>query len=103
MPAPSENYYDDSPAAPAAGPGDQPEKPESESQGETSILPKSFFGDRELKPGEKCDVEIVAVHESDVEVKGCDSAEKPESESQDMGGEMAGKAAMPTEMQSMME
>ncbi len=69
---PEENLYDDSP--------DQPEsqKPEAKSDEgmKTSILPKDFFSGKDLKPGDKCDIEIVAIHDNDIEVKGCGSSDE---------------------------
>jgi hypothetical protein len=58
------SYYDDSP------PGGAAADAQGDDGAKTAILPKSLFG-RELKPGDKCDVEICAVHENDYEVKGC--------------------------------
>lgn len=62
------SYYDDTPgnSSPAAAAKDQ----EDDSGSKTALLPKSLFG-HDLKPGDKCDVEVTAVHEDDYEVKGC--------------------------------
>jgi hypothetical protein len=44
---------------------DTTEKDESQ----TALLPKSFFGSKDLKPGHKCTVEIVRLFEDEAEVK----------------------------------
>lgn len=86
-----ENYYDDSPEPAAAPEGGQPEAKEGDEGGQTFIAPRSAFMGKELKPGDRCDVEVVAVHENDIELKGCEqgdeSAEKPQPEAApEMGG-----------------
>lgn len=35
----------------------------------TALLPKSFFGDKDLEPGKTCKVEVVHIYEDEVEVK----------------------------------
>lgn len=69
MPDKSSSLYDDS-DAPAAAPAESEGEENASSQ--TAILPKSLFGGRELKPGDKCDVEVVRVHEDAYEVQGCE-------------------------------
>ena len=92
------SYYNDAPG------GDAPEKTDSDkpddSGAKTGLLPKSLFG-HELRPGDKCDIEVVAVHEQDYAVKGCvghDEGEKPEPE----GGDESEPAAPPSEMSAML-
>ena len=47
-----------------------PDKPEKkEEEGETALLPKSFFEGQTLKPGEQYYVEIVRSYEDEVEVR----------------------------------
>jgi hypothetical protein len=77
MSSDSQNYYDDSPDSQAPSPS------ADSTDVKTSILPKSFFGGRDLKVGLKCDVEITAIHENDVEVKGCSSPDEDDTDSQD--------------------
>lgn len=103
MPAP-DNYYDDSPGSAASGDSSpMAEKPQDgeDDDGKTSILPKSFFH-KEVKPGDTCDVRVVAVHDDDVEVEcGGEGEEKPD----DDGGGEPPEAPAPSEgsMASMME
>jgi len=96
MATPGEDMYNDgADEAPALKSGDTEGKDESDAK--TSILPRDFFhGD--MKPGDKCDVEIVAVHENEVEVKPCEGHE-------DEGGEAPAPAPAPQEgsMASLME
>jgi len=42
---------------------------ESARDGETALLPKSIFGNKELEPGAKCTFEVVKTYEDEVEVK----------------------------------
>lgn len=44
-------------------------KEDKEEYGETALLPKSFFGGKQPKPGEEWIVEIVHDHGDEVEVK----------------------------------
>lgn len=57
---------DESEAAPAP---EESESKEQESGEETALLPKSFFAGKELKPGTKCQIEIVHGYGDEVEVK----------------------------------
>ncbi len=70
MSADSENYYDDSPSSDSSGSGPGADGMDT-MDGKTSILPRSFFckNGQDLKPGDKCDVEVVSIHEDSVEVK----------------------------------
>lgn len=79
---PQDDMYDDGPAA-APEESAASEPAESSGDSKTSILPRSFFSE-ELKPGDKREVEIVAVHDSDYECKPADDAE-PDSDADDMG------------------
>lgn len=100
MPSQTENYYDDAPADAGAASPEKPEAKASDEGGQTSILPKSFFSG-EVKPGDKCDIEVVAVHEGDVEVKGCEKDDEHQEKPDD--SEPPEPAAAPSEMSSMME
>lgn len=55
----------------AADESDSSEAPEKarEEESETALLPKSLFGDKDLKPGSRCSIEVVAVYDDEVEVK----------------------------------
>jgi len=54
-------------------PSDEPmpkeDKPGDDEEGETVLIPKSFFGDQELKSGQQYYVEVVREYEDEVEVK----------------------------------
>ena len=84
MPQDNSNLYDDAPAQAAAPGADDNAKPKADEGAETFIAPKSAFS-RELKPGDKCDVEVVSVHEDSIEFKGCSGMDKDD----DMPGEKA--------------
>jgi len=45
-------------------------RPEEDANGETatSLLPKAFFMGKTLEPGSRCEVEVVRVHDDQVEV-----------------------------------
>ena len=100
MPADNTDNYDDSPAPPATDGADQPEGQDADKDGQTSILPKSFFSGKDLKPGDKCDVTVVRIHENDVEVAPCE--DKGEEE-QPPPGEEPEPAAPPSAMSSMLD
>ena len=93
------SYYDDAPGA------DAPEKPSpgqpDDSDSKTGLLPKSLFG-RELKPGDKCDIEVVAVHEQDYAVKGCEGHGDDEKPEEPEGGDESEPAEPSSEMSSML-
>jgi hypothetical protein len=90
------SYYDD---APAGGSGKTPSEGSDENSGsKTALIPKSLFG-HDLKPGDKCDIEVVAVHEQDYAVKGCSGHEDEKPE--DGGGE--GEPQPEGSMTSMLE
>lgn len=59
-------YSDD--AEPSPAPQESGEENEDAAQS-TGLLPKSFFQGKDLEPGKKCEVEIVAEHEDEVEVR----------------------------------
>ncbi|HUD74610.1 MAG TPA: hypothetical protein VMQ76_06010 [Terracidiphilus sp.] len=83
----AKNYYGDDGAQPAK-PAAAPEK-DDDSAGagmETALLPKSLFHGKDLKPGDKCDITVVRVHEDQVEVEGCEGGEEDEEQPQEQGG-----------------
>lgn len=69
-----DNYYPTEEAMPAA------ESEPTDDVTETATLPKSFFGDKEKKPGDRCEVEVVRLYDDEVEVKYIPHADKEESE-----------------------
>lgn len=83
-----------------ASPSNTPETPEKEGkedEGETALLPKSFFEGQELKPGQQYYVEIVRSYEDEVEVKyphkvkeEGDGEESANSKLEAMGSEVGG-------------
>jgi hypothetical protein len=77
MPQDNSNLYDDAPAQAAAPGADDNAKPKADEGAETFIAPKSAFS-KELKPGDKCDVEVVQVHEDSIEFKGCSGSDEHE-------------------------
>lgn len=90
----ADDYYED------GGSEGQPAevgKPDSD-HGQTCLVPKSLFGGKDVEPGMKCDIEVVAVHGDEVQVKGCGYGEKPEAPEE--GGE---KAPVPSGMESMLQ
>lgn len=63
---------------------DTPDNPKEDKDENTALLPKDFFGDKELKPGNQCTIEIVRSYEDEVEVryvKHEDESKEPEEES----------------------
>jgi len=77
MPSDNSDLYDDAPAQAAAPGADDNAKPKADEGSETFIAPKSAFS-KELKPGDKCDVEVVQVHEDSIEFKGCSGDDEHE-------------------------
>lgn len=80
-----------------AEPSSTPETPEKQDEGEdenTALLPKSFFEGKELKPGNRCMIEIVRPYEDEVEVRyvkhGSKEEESPNDKLEAMGKEMGG-------------
>lgn len=84
----AEDLYDDGagmeePGAVAPEAAPEPEK-DSEGGAATSLLPKDFFGGKELKPGVRCEVEVARVTDGQVLVKKVPESEykaSPEPES----------------------
>jgi len=77
---------------PSTGKPDESQPPEDGDEGEeTGILPLSMFPD-DVKPGYKCGIEVVAVHDQEVEVKKgahkMDKESKSEDVSEDPVGDM---------------
>lgn len=104
MPQPGEDYYDDSSTPPPAtkSGADAPKDGDGEDDGaKTSILPRSFFPNEDLKVGDKCDVEVKAIHENDVEVEyAMDSKDDQEDQPQEQ--EVAPQGGDDGSMSSMM-
>lgn len=76
-----EDLYSDTPPT-VAPPDPEAEAPEEEFAEEpvpdeetdkggekTALLPKSVFSGQDLKPGYKCQIEVVRVHDDEVEIK----------------------------------
>ncbi len=80
-----------------ASPSETPETPdkpmEKKEDGETALLPKSFFEGQELKPGQQYYVEVVRSYEDEVEVryphevKGEEGEESADSKIEAMGAD----------------
>ena len=64
-PAPEE-AVDEAPAA-----EEMPEEAKEDAKGEdrTALLPKAVFAGKDIEPGTRCEVEVVRVHDDEVEVK----------------------------------
>ena len=96
MASDNSNLYDDGPAQSPAPAPDTEAEPTGE-EGQTTLLPKSVVGGKQLKPGDVCELEVVADHGDEYEVKYAGEA----------GGEPAGKPEKPEagggEMASMLE
>lgn len=48
--------------------------------GETTLIPKSMFGDKDVEPGHTCCFKVVSVHENEVEVAYKADEQKEEDE-----------------------
>ncbi len=53
---------------PRGGPPEKPDK-ESEYEGETALVPKSFLAGKELRPGDRVEMEVVHIYDDEIEVK----------------------------------
>jgi hypothetical protein len=62
-----DNYYDDSESAPADSPGPSPDE-RTDTDTQTFLMPKDVFGEG-VKVGDTCKVQVVAIHEDEVEAK----------------------------------
>jgi len=62
----TEDNYDDAPDE-----GESAEAPASEEAEDspTALLPKEFFAGKDLKPGTRCEIEVVSVQDDSVQVK----------------------------------
>lgn len=58
-----------------------------ESDSESALLPKSFFGDKDLEVGKKCEVKIVHVYEDEVEVEYVRHKKKDNDKDNDKDGD----------------
>jgi len=82
MPSKDSDLYDDSPAPTATSQG--ADEGAGDTDTKTSILPRSFFEGKELNPGDKAEVEIVAVHDNDYEVMAAGAGDDEDSEDEGM-------------------
>jgi hypothetical protein len=64
----AEDYYDDEPESSEPSGSQTTETDESNPEPE-ALLPKSFFAGKELKPGTRCEIEVVKTYEDDVGVR----------------------------------
>lgn len=81
------DLYDDRPQDSPKPDAAADEKREHQDDQQTGMLPKTFFGGKDLTPGTRCEVEIEQVMDDEVHVRYV-----PHSESDDKG---AGKDAPP--------
>lgn len=64
----------------------KPKAERKESEQETALLPRSIFGQKELKPGKECKFRIVATYDDEIEVE---YVEHSETKDDDKGEAMA--------------
>lgn len=92
---PADDMYSDGPpgaSAPSAPPEDaEPKESDETDTGQTGLLSKSVLGE-DLKPGHVCEVEIVADHGDDYEVKYVTKGEEEPEKSGNSDGEAPAKA-----------
>lgn len=62
----------------------QAESETSEEGGQTALVPKSFFGGKDLKPGATCAIRVDRVLEDQVEVSYAHSGQKPMERDEEM-------------------
>lgn len=83
----AEDYYGDGDSEQPSRRGGEAEDGE-DSTSQTALIPKALFPGKECKPGEKLKLEVVAVHEDELEVKGAgyekDDDDEPETEREEM-------------------
>lgn len=85
---PNDNYYsnnDDDATAESSGANEGMEGSERSDEsdtgmGETTLIPKSMFGDKDVEPGHTCCFKVVSVHENEVEVAYKADEQKEEDE-----------------------
>lgn len=80
------SYYNESQDTPPAPEGGEEQEPKEDSGEQTELVNSSLFGG-DCKPGDKYTVEVVAVHDDQLEVKhvkdGKEGEAEPESRSTD--------------------
>jgi hypothetical protein len=93
---PADYYADAAPPAEAQQEQPQPQEQEKEEAGDsqTAEIPKNVLGGKDLKPGNKCEFEIVQVMEDSVLVKyasegGEEASEAPPPAAAPQGGQMS--------------
>lgn len=62
----------------------QAEAEPSDESGKTALLPKSFFGGKDLRPGTACAVRVERVLEDQIEVSYAHSGERPMERDEEM-------------------
>lgn len=64
------DYYSDTDDSDSAGVDvENSEESKTDKGAATALLPKDFFGDKELKPGTRCEIEVTRVLEDQIEAK----------------------------------
>lgn len=67
-----DDFYADAEIPSSETPVEEPaaeEQPKAENGDQTALLPKAIFMGKDLEPGKRCEVEVVRVHDGEVEVK----------------------------------
>jgi len=97
-----EDLYDTEGARPA--PREEEARGDQEDRAEeaTALLPKQFFAGHEPEVGDRCEVEVTAVHEEEVSVKYVTEHEG-EEEAEAKGKQPAMAGGPPGSMQSYLE
>jgi hypothetical protein len=98
-----QDYFDDaSQGTSDNSPGAEPMRKADDS---TALLPKNFFPNPEdKKPGDRCEIEVVRVHDDEVAVKYVQHDEEENAEAeQPAEGESASMPEQATPMGSMMD
>lgn len=77
------SYYGNGSDTPDEAGAQSPDSTQNSSEptdnAQTALLPKEFFGDKELNVGDECKIKIVHIYEDEVEVE-YEMDDKPDSE-----------------------
>lgn len=96
-----EDYYSDGGEAPASSKaGETPQTGAGADDQPTGVLPKSILAGKKFKPGDEVVLEIVRIHDDEIEVKYASEKGK-EEESEAPDGREPEPASAPSGMSSM--
>lgn len=95
----ADNMYPGMDSDDEASPSETPDIPdnpkEDKDEGETALLPKSFFEGQDLKPGEQYYVEVVRSYEDEVEVRYPHKVKDEEPEEQSANSKLEAMGSSP--------